>query len=75
VNMEMGGVRKKELLECLVIEETLKNDRLLFRISENAGKDAKERFNLKRQTDQYLKWYQELPRKQQNRRSKEFSDS
>jgi glycosyltransferase involved in cell wall biosynthesis len=44
----------------IVIEQMLKNDRLRYRMSENAGKDAKERFNLQRQTDQYLEWYQEL---------------
>ena len=56
---------------ALAIERLLKNDPLRHRMGKNASKDAEERFNLQRQTDQYLEWYQELLRNQHDRRSKE----
>ena len=57
------------------IERMLKNDSLRYRMGENAGKDAEQRFSLQRQADQYLEWYQELLRNHQNHRSKEFGES
>jgi glycosyltransferase involved in cell wall biosynthesis len=52
---------------ALAIERILKNDPLRYRMGENAGKDAEERFNLQRQTDQYLEWYRELLKNQHER--------
>ena len=57
------------------IERMLKNDQLRYRIGHNARKDAEERFDLQRQADQYLEWYQELLSSHQNHRSQEFGDS
>jgi glycosyltransferase involved in cell wall biosynthesis len=42
------------------IERLLKADFLRHRMSENAAKDARERFNLERQVNNYLEWYEEL---------------
>ena len=57
---------------AIAVERMLKNDPLRYRMGENAGKDAEERFKLQRQTDQYLEWYQKLLRNQLDRCSKEF---
>jgi glycosyltransferase involved in cell wall biosynthesis len=45
---------------ALAIERILTNDRLRCLMSENACRDAEERFNLQDQTDRYLEWYREL---------------
>jgi len=42
------------------IEFLLKNDSLRLQMSKNAVEDAKKRFDLNRQVDDYLAWYQEL---------------
>jgi glycosyltransferase involved in cell wall biosynthesis len=42
------------------IERLLNDDALSRRISENAAQDARERFDLQRQVNQYLEWYREL---------------
>ena len=42
------------------IERLLEADLLRRRMSENAAKDARERFDLERQVDDYLQWYEEL---------------
>ena len=42
------------------IERLLEADLLHRRMSENAAKDARERFDLERQVDDYLEWYEEL---------------
>ncbi|PYJ71670.1 MAG: group 1 glycosyl transferase [Acidobacteria bacterium] len=42
------------------IERLLEADLLRRRMSENATKDASERFDLQRQVDEYLQWYEEL---------------
>jgi glycosyltransferase involved in cell wall biosynthesis len=42
------------------IEKLLTNEFLRQRLSENAAADAKERFDLRRQVDDYLAWYKEL---------------
>jgi glycosyltransferase involved in cell wall biosynthesis len=42
------------------IERLLKADLLRRRMSENAAKDARERFDLERQVNDYLEWYEEL---------------
>jgi glycosyltransferase involved in cell wall biosynthesis len=52
---------------ALAIERILKNDPLRYRMGDNAGKDAEERFNLQRQTDQYLELYRELLKNQHER--------
>jgi glycosyltransferase involved in cell wall biosynthesis len=42
------------------IERLLEADLLRHHMSENAAKDARERFDLERQVDDYLEWYEEL---------------
>jgi len=42
------------------IEQLLKNQSLLRQLSQNAAKDARERFDLERQVDAYLDWYEEI---------------
>jgi glycosyltransferase involved in cell wall biosynthesis len=42
------------------IERLLEADLLRHQMSENAAKDARERFDLERQVDDYLEWYEEL---------------
>jgi len=42
------------------IERLLEADLLRRRMSENAAKDARERFDLQRQVDDYLQWYEQL---------------
>jgi glycosyltransferase involved in cell wall biosynthesis len=42
------------------IEAILSDASLRRRLSENAARDAKERFDLRRQVDDYLGWYQEI---------------
>jgi glycosyltransferase involved in cell wall biosynthesis len=42
------------------IERLLEADLLRLQMSENAVKDARERFDLERQVDDYLEWYEEL---------------
>ncbi len=39
------------------IERLMNDDALRGRIGENAARDARERFDLERQVDSYLKWY------------------
>ncbi len=48
----------EELATC--IEQLLKNQSLLRQLSQNAAKDARERFDLERQVDAYLDWYEEI---------------
>ncbi|MEW6301095.1 MAG: glycosyltransferase [Thermodesulfobacteriota bacterium] len=47
---------------ALGIERLLNDDLLRRRIGENAATDARERFDLQRQVDSYLEWYEELLR-------------
>lgn len=42
------------------IEQLLRDDSLRLRLSQNAAKDARERFDLERQVDAYLDWYEEI---------------
>jgi len=42
------------------IEQLLKDGALRHRLSENAAKDARVRFALERQADDYLNWYEEI---------------
>jgi glycosyltransferase involved in cell wall biosynthesis len=42
------------------IETLLMNQELRGRLGDNAAKDARERFNLRKQADRYLTWYEEL---------------
>jgi glycosyltransferase involved in cell wall biosynthesis len=44
------------------IERLLDDDSLRHRLSENAAKDARQRFDLQRQVDSYLDWYKKLLR-------------
>jgi glycosyltransferase involved in cell wall biosynthesis len=42
-------------IECL-----LRDDLLCQRLSGNAGRDARQRFDLERQVDDHLRWYEEI---------------
>ncbi|MGH7775353.1 MAG: glycosyltransferase, partial [Candidatus Binatia bacterium] len=42
------------------IERLLSDESLRRKLGENAAKDARERFDLERQVDSYLEWYEEL---------------
>ena len=42
------------------IERLLKNEPLCRRLGSNASRDAQNRFNLQRQADEYLAWYQHI---------------
>jgi glycosyltransferase involved in cell wall biosynthesis len=44
------------------IERLMNDDSLRGRMGENAARDARERFDLQRQVDSYLEWYEELTR-------------
>jgi len=44
------------------IERLLSDDSLRLHMGENAAKDARKRFDLNRQVDEYLTWYEELLR-------------
>jgi len=45
---------------ALGIERLLQDETLRCRMGENAARDARERFNLHRQVDDFLEWYREL---------------
>ena len=45
------------------LEQLLRNQALRCRLGQNARRDAEQRFDLERQADEYLKWYQELMEK------------
>jgi glycosyltransferase involved in cell wall biosynthesis len=45
---------------ALSIERILDNDTLRRRLGENAAKDAEARFDLKREINDYLLWYNAL---------------
>jgi hypothetical protein len=38
----------------------LRDDPLRWQLSKNASKDARERFDIEEQAEQYLQWYAEL---------------
>jgi glycosyltransferase involved in cell wall biosynthesis len=42
------------------IQYLLEHDEIRRKLSENAARDARERFDLQRQVDEYLDWYQEI---------------
>jgi glycosyltransferase involved in cell wall biosynthesis len=42
------------------IERLMKDDSLRGRMGENAARDARERFDLQRQVDSYLEWYERI---------------
>jgi len=42
------------------IERLLKNESLRAQLGANAARDARDRFDLQRQADQYLAWYQDI---------------
>lgn len=42
------------------VERLLVDERLRLRLGENAARDARERFDLRRQVDDYLEWYGEI---------------
>jgi glycosyltransferase involved in cell wall biosynthesis len=44
----------------MAIERFLDDDTLRYRLSENAAQDARKRFDLRREVDDYLEWYKEL---------------
>jgi glycosyltransferase involved in cell wall biosynthesis len=45
---------------AVAIERLLTNNPLRHRLSENAAKDARNRFDLQRQVNEYLEWYREI---------------
>ncbi len=47
---------------ALGVEQLLQDEPLRRRMGENAASDAVQRFDLQRQADDYLKWYEELLR-------------
>jgi glycosyltransferase involved in cell wall biosynthesis len=67
--------KAEELAAC--IEELLGDDVLRRSLSTNAATDARQRFDLERQVDAYLGWYQEIrqdfDRKKSRRREPEFA--
>ena len=42
------------------IEQLLDNEALCRQVGENAARDARERFDLRRQVNDYLEWYEQL---------------
>lgn len=42
------------------IEMLLENDSFLYKLGRNASENAKQRFNLERQVNDYLNWYKEI---------------
>lgn len=48
----------EEIAEAIIT--LLVNERLRKRLSENAAQDARQRFDLERQVEAYLDWYQEI---------------
>jgi glycosyltransferase involved in cell wall biosynthesis len=42
------------------VEQLLDDENLRQRLGQNAAKDAKKRFDLERQVNNYLDWYKEL---------------
>jgi glycosyltransferase involved in cell wall biosynthesis len=48
---------------ALGIERLLNDDSLRDRMGENAAKDAQERFDLQRQADEFLGWYEQILRR------------
>ncbi len=53
---------------AIAIERLIDDDALRRRIGENAARDARRRFDLQRQVDSYLDWYESLLRKMQSAR-------
>ena len=47
---------------AVAIERLLNDDSLRGRMGENAAKDAQERFDLQRQADDFLSWYEQILR-------------
>ena len=45
---------------AVAIERLLTDESLRRQLAENAAHDARQRFNLKRQTGEYLRWYEKL---------------
>jgi glycosyltransferase involved in cell wall biosynthesis len=42
------------------VDRLLNDDPLRRRMGENAARDARERFDLRRQVDSYLEWYEKI---------------
>jgi glycosyltransferase involved in cell wall biosynthesis len=42
------------------VERLLRDEPLRLRLGENAVKDAEQRFDIQRQADDLLQWYQEI---------------
>jgi hypothetical protein len=47
---------------AIAIEHLLIDDTLRCRLGHNAAEDGRQRFDLKRQIDDYLGWYEEILR-------------
>lgn len=62
VNKATGVIVPPEDAEGMAfgIERLLNDDPLRCRMGENATRDARERFDLQRQVNDYLEWYEEL---------------
>jgi glycosyltransferase involved in cell wall biosynthesis len=45
---------------AVAIERLLTDESLRRQLAENAAQDARQRFDLKRQTGEYLRWYEKL---------------
>jgi glycosyltransferase involved in cell wall biosynthesis len=54
---------------CEAIVNLLTDGVLLERLSKNAAQDARERFDLERQVEVYLDWYQEITSKRRVKRT------
>jgi glycosyltransferase involved in cell wall biosynthesis len=52
---------------ALVVTHLLQDELLRRRLSENAAEDAKQRFDLEKQADAYLAWYEELRKQRPSR--------